>query len=111
MSLADTLDRIVAYTAWFVCPLVGCGRRVGKLYLPPGGRYYGCRHCYRLTYESAQEHDPRVSRLANDPLALYAAMRGAMDDAGDDTQRSIPNLLVAMKAYDQIERRERRRRR
>jgi len=40
---------------WFVCPLVGCGRRVGKLYLPPGSRYYGCRHCYQLTYESCQE--------------------------------------------------------
>ncbi len=96
---------------WWLCPLVGCGRRCGKLYLPPGGRYYGCRQCYRLTYESAQEHDPRVSRLASDPMALYAAVSGAIDDAGDDTQRSIPNLLVAMKAYDQIERRERRRRR
>src|SRR5262245_37562472 len=38
---------------WFTCPLVvngrACQRRVGKLYLPPGGRYFGCRHCYRLT--------------------------------------------------------------
>jgi hypothetical protein len=32
-----------------------CGRRVGKLYLPPCGRYFGCRHCYRLTYTSCQE--------------------------------------------------------
>ena len=44
---------------WFVCPLnangLGCGRRCGKLYLPPGGRYFGCRLCYDLTYESAQE--------------------------------------------------------
>ena len=95
---------------WFVCPLVNCYRRCGKLYLPPGGRYYGCRQCYRLTYESVQEHDPRVSRLANDPLALYAAMSGAIDDAGDDTQRSIPNLLVALKAaYLRDKRRGRRR--
>jgi hypothetical protein len=44
---------------WFTCPLlVGgwpCDRRVGKLYLPPGGRYFGCRHCYQLTYTSCQE--------------------------------------------------------
>jgi len=44
---------------WFVCPLAfdgrSCGRRVGTLYLPPGGRYYGCRHCYNLTYESCNE--------------------------------------------------------
>ena len=44
---------------WFQCPLSdgghSCGRRVGKLYLPPGGKYFGCRHCYNLTYKSCQE--------------------------------------------------------
>ena len=44
---------------WFVCPLTvngqSCGRRRGKLYLPPGGRYFGCRLCYNLTYTSSQE--------------------------------------------------------
>jgi hypothetical protein len=29
--------------------------RVGKLYLPPDGLYFGCRHCYELTYRSCQE--------------------------------------------------------
>ena len=38
---------------WFTCPL--CARRVGKLYLPPGGIYFGCRHCHDLTYRSCQE--------------------------------------------------------
>jgi hypothetical protein len=28
---------------------------VGKLYLPPPGRCFGCRHCDRLTYTSCQE--------------------------------------------------------
>jgi hypothetical protein len=45
--------------SWFTCPLilgdVVCGRRVGKLYLPPGARYFGCRTCHRLTYRSCQE--------------------------------------------------------
>jgi len=44
---------------WFTCPLVvrgrACQRRVGKLYLPPGGLYFGCRHCHDLTYTSCQE--------------------------------------------------------
>ena len=44
---------------WFTCPLivggVACNRRVGKLYLPPGARYFGCRKCYGLTYRSCQE--------------------------------------------------------
>ena len=74
---------------------------------PAGGRYYGCRQCYELTYASAQEHDPRVSRLANDPMALYAVMREALDDAGDDTLMSASRLILALKAHDQVERRER----
>ena len=80
-------------------------RRCGKLYLPPGGRHYGCRVCYELTYESAQEHDPRVSRLANDPMALYAGMRAGIDDAGYDTLGSASRLIMAMKAYDVREKR------
>jgi len=44
---------------WFICPLVTnsqvCDRRVAKLYLPPGGKYFGCRHCYNLTYTSCKE--------------------------------------------------------
>jgi len=44
---------------WFVCPAVKdgiyCGDRVGKLYLPPAGEYFGCRKCYDLTYESCQK--------------------------------------------------------
>jgi hypothetical protein len=44
---------------WFICPLivegVACRRRAGKLYLPPGARYFGCRKCNDLTYQSSQE--------------------------------------------------------
>ena len=44
---------------WFVCPLVvrgiACNRRSGKLYLPPGAKYFGCRKCHDLTYRSSQE--------------------------------------------------------
>lgn len=37
---------------WFICPAIGCGRRVAILY---GGRIFACRHCYRLTYVSSHE--------------------------------------------------------
>jgi hypothetical protein len=44
---------------WFVCPMivrgVTCNRRGGKLYLPPGAKYFGCRKCHHLTYRSCQE--------------------------------------------------------
>jgi hypothetical protein len=38
---------------WFICPGADCGRRVAVLYGP--GRYFLCRHCYDLRYESQRE--------------------------------------------------------
>jgi hypothetical protein len=44
---------------WFLCPLKkngkACCSRVGRLHLPPGGHYFGCRKCYDLTYQACQE--------------------------------------------------------
>ncbi len=41
---------------FFQCPLsrngIYCGRKVAKLYLGAGIKYFGCRHCYDLTYGS-----------------------------------------------------------
>lgn len=37
---------------WFACPVVGCGRRVAKLY---GGKIFACRHCHDLAYPSQRE--------------------------------------------------------
>lgn len=39
--------------AFVHCPR--CGRRYSKLYLPPGARYFACRRCYNLTYQSSNE--------------------------------------------------------
>jgi hypothetical protein len=38
---------------WFLCPGADCGRRVAVLYGP--GKYFLCRHCYNLRYESQRE--------------------------------------------------------
>jgi len=63
---------------WFTCPLtvdgIPCRRRVGKLYLPPNGTYFGCRHCYDLTYNSRQTWDKRLAIYRQHPEALLAAM-------------------------------------
>lgn len=57
------------FRRWFLCPFPKeakqCGRRVGKLYLPPGGRYWGCRHCYNLAYESQMENRAISKDLLN----------------------------------------------
>jgi hypothetical protein len=80
---------------WFRCPLsvngLPCGRRVGKLYLPPCGHYYGCRHCHRLTYTSCQQHDKRVDVLRRNPEAL-AALANNLEGA------SIGQLGLLLKA-------------
>jgi hypothetical protein len=59
---------------WFICPLVRngvpCGRRVGTLFLSSGGKYFGCRHCYDLSYESRNEC--RLGRFGQIGYALKA---------------------------------------
>jgi hypothetical protein len=44
---------------WFLCSGEGCGRRVAALY---GGRYFLCRHCHKLVYESTHD-EPYVRHL------------------------------------------------
>lgn len=65
---------------WFRCSLVRngipCNRRVGVLYLPPGASYFGCRHCYNLTYESRNEN--RRSPYA----ILYKTMKAEKIEEG-----------------------------
>jgi hypothetical protein len=95
VELTSTRPRYGGLRWWFVCPLVvrgcTCERRVGKLYLPPGGRYFGCRLCCRLTYHSTQTHDSRVSRLRRNPALLAAMME-------DPEGASVGQLILAMKA-------------
>jgi hypothetical protein len=49
--------------AWFLCPAVGCGRRVAILF---GGAVFACRHCHKLAYECQRESDDdRAMRRAD----------------------------------------------
>jgi hypothetical protein len=69
---------------WFTCPLmsrgVDCNRRIGKLYLPPGARYFGCRICHDLTYQSCQEahqQERLFAKLSDGSIArLLKRVRG-----------------------------------
>jgi hypothetical protein len=54
VSLAWTACNFGGERPWFICPGAGCGRRVAILYGP--GRYFLCRHCYDLVYESQREN-------------------------------------------------------
>ena len=95
VALATTRPHFGGLRWWFLCPLTvngrACRRRVGKLYLPPSGRYFGCRHCYDLTYRSAQEHDARVDALRRNPAALERLLSSASTDGAG-------SMLLALKA-------------
>jgi hypothetical protein len=58
---------------------------VSKLHLPPGGRYFGCRHCYDLTYTSCQEsrkYDGLARFLAGDLGTDLATAKELMREIG-----------------------------
>ena len=58
VSLATTPCHYGGVRYWFICPLTvngkPCNRRVGVLY--KNGDYFGCRHCYNLTYSSRNKN-------------------------------------------------------
>lgn len=57
---------------WFICPGVGCGRRVNVLYLAPKQDYFVCRHCNRLSYRSRQQ--------GYEDRAFYGRLAGLVQD-------------------------------
>jgi len=66
---------------WFLCPLVG--RRAAKLYLPPGGRLFGSREAYGLTYAFCQAAGSSlVAAVAADVGASIPRVRRAMRSMG-----------------------------
>ena len=52
VRIVHTPCNLGGWRAWFICPAVGCGRRVAILY---GGGIFACRHCYQLAYASSRE--------------------------------------------------------
>jgi hypothetical protein len=57
----------------------------------PVCRYFGCRQCYRLTYDSAQKHDARVDFLRRHPEQLAEILEN-LDGTPDG------RLILAIKA-------------
>lgn len=61
---------------WFLCPVVGCGRRVAILY---GGGIFACRHCYGLNYET--QHEQAWDRALSRCQKIRAKLGGHPGDA------------------------------
>jgi hypothetical protein len=92
VQLATTRPRFGSLRWWFICPLVvngrACGRRVGKLYLPPRARCFGCRRCHDLTYTSCQEsrkYDGLFRRIAAEMGQDIATVKRLMNRMGKRT--------------------------
>lgn len=99
---------------WFICPLTRngarCNQRVGKLYLPPGGKYFGCRHCYNLTYSSCQEshfYDSFYSFIADE---MGFSLQGAKETLDSLERRMISRETeeIIGRRLAEIEEKERR---
>jgi hypothetical protein len=89
IHLVTTRPRFGGQRWWLICPLGGngrpCGRRVGKLYLSPHCRYFGCRHCHELTYTSCQEsrkYDGLFRHLAAEMGQDFATVKRMMNRIG-----------------------------
>jgi hypothetical protein len=96
---------------WFICPLIVdgnvCNRRVGKLYLPPGAKYFGCRTCYDLTYESCQQaHADDRWILRTEKLLLQERIAWA-DEHDPNWRSSSINGMPPLVPKEEIDRRVR----
>jgi hypothetical protein len=94
VPLAVTSPRFGGRRWWFVCPLIvegrPCKRRVGKLYLPPQARYFGCRYCHQLTYTSCQEshkYDRLCRVLARNMGWDFDVVKQSMNRIGERRSR------------------------
>ena len=89
---------------WFKCPLFRktggvCGRRVAKLWLPPGQRYFGCSECHGLTYKSSLE--------CHDFDGLFSVMGdGGVDEKAAEIGRAALKDLILQKKIAARKRRE-----
>ncbi len=77
VRLTWTACRYGGRRPWFRCPVetngAYCGRRVAILY--GAGKYFACRHCYRLAYPSTRE-DAR-DRALRKTRAIKARLGGS----------------------------------
>ena len=86
VQLVTTVPTYGGRRWWFLCPLARSDRspprRVAKLHLPPGARYFGSRQAYHLTYESCREsgkfaslHRRLAAELGMDAVSVRRSLK------------------------------------
>jgi len=80
VKLAWTPCALGGQRVWWLCPAVGCGRRVAILH---GGRVFACRRCHGLAYRSQREAaDDRATRRAEKLRAKLGWETGILNGTG-----------------------------
>ena len=103
VRLVSTRPNYGGRRLWFVCPLAR--RRAAKLYLPPGGRLFGSREAYGLTYAFCQASgSPLIAAIAADVGASVPRVRRAMRALGFLGGR--PRTGAPMQAFEAALRRK-----
>lgn len=89
VNLTETPCTLGGFRYYFICPLVSdnksCGRRVAKLYLPNGAEYFGCRHCYGLSYKNRNEPKFTGHTEINNPAEAERYIRQLRDQIAQQT--------------------------
>jgi len=106
---------------WFECSLYKngyyCGRRVAKLYLGGGCKYFACRHCLELSYDSCNQNhhgkfalfgklfdlDKKLEKLHKETKILYR--KDKLTKKGRkmlDIQAKLNNLSVSYADLDDM---------
>jgi len=93
VSLGKTPCNYGGYRKWFLCPR--CNQRVAILY--GTGKYFFCRGCYDLTYESCNE--PDFQRVLNKAYKLKKKLGG---EAGLDSMIADRPKGMHRKTYNKI---------
>lgn len=85
IKLASTPQPFGNARWWMLCPILvngsTCNQRCYKLYSTPGQRYFGCRKCMNLTYQSCKDShkfDGLYARIAADMNLPAWVVKGAM---------------------------------
>ena len=71
---------------WFVCPVLGCHRRVALLY---GGRTFACRYCRGLSYPSQRESPERRTMRRLNRVRERLGWSPGLDDPEKGKPRSM----------------------
>jgi hypothetical protein len=94
---------------WFSCPLSKegkpCKRRVAKLYLPPGGRRFGCRGCHELTYRSCRRSHryDRICKIMSGgcPEVEEELKRAFRVRAREGRRRALQTPFILFELFDE----------